>query len=923
MNSVLELVLLARAISTMAEAFAVVGFASALLHLVDFGTKVIRRLREVEDYTVEGAAYFKSVRTRFPLILDLVKKIMLQMEAGIISDKSQEVMHPIVNSCIAQAQNLDKMISRSLPLSTDNFWIRGKKVVHGVWSESEIQRIDAALKSDFELLVQACTFQKSQWTGHSNAISFAPTFSISPSVQVTLAQQQNQLPSMPWEEPERQVHAPQAVFMVPFSRDPNFLGRQDVIKEVSEKFQKCLSVTLSGLGGIGKSQIAIEFCFVFKDMYPSAQVFWVYGADPVHFEQSYQEIAKKLRVPGWNDLKTDKLRLVQEWLQDESATEWLMIVDNADDATMFYGTRLGDSSALQSDSKSLARFLPQSSRGRVLITTRDRRLGERLSQGPGIIQVAPLSAGESKDLLRSKTSEENWSEDDALKLVEYLSSLPLAITQAAAFISENSVTVSEYLEMLCNDENDLKELLNEHLEDSRRDWRSENSVIRTWKLSFEQISKESPRAAEILSQLATLNFYEVSRSYLRKDDEIEMAFRTALGTLQAFSLITVTRGQNATCKMHRLVALATQKWLEVRGTLEYWQSRALNTVTRRFPGPGHQHYSEFTNMLRLMPHAQVVLGYQLKSTDDILACARLLISTALFDLHRAEYQQAFEKCERALEIRESLLPSDHPETLESVQTLGETLLHRGEFSTAKIMLQRAIVGREKSLGPLHTDTLESLSDITITLLELNDLESAETTGRKALEGRQQILGTDHPDYLVSLNIMAIWHQLKGEYPLALEVTERVLRDRERLLGPDCPDTLVTLNNLACLNFRMGFHDSASQMLHRVLVGEQSSLAKNAYDIQVSLSNKAAVLVAQKRFPEAERDLRNVLQMRESTLGVSHASTLFTMEALAHVLEARDDTEAALNLNARINQASNERQWLPEISTLLRAGLLFD
>ena len=71
--------------------------------------------------------------------------------------------------------------------------------------------------------------------------------------------------------------------------------------------------------------------------------------------------------------------------------------------------------------------------------------------------------------------------------MEYLSSLPLAISQAAAFISENSVTVSEYLEMLVNDEEDLKELLSEHLEDPRRDWSSENSVLRTWKLSFEQI----------------------------------------------------------------------------------------------------------------------------------------------------------------------------------------------------------------------------------------------------------------------------------------------------------------------------------------------------------------------------------------------------------------------------------------------------
>ena len=672
-----------------------------------------------------------------------------------------------------------------------------------------------------------------------------------------------------------------------------------------------------------KSQIAIEYCYVFRDAHPSTQVFWIYGADPLHFERGYQEIARKARIPGWDDQKTDKLKLVQDWLQEENVTEWLMVIDNADDASMFYGTRPSDSHRIQNDSKSFARFIPQCPHGRVLITTRDRRLGEKLSHRQGIIQITPLSAEKSKDLLRSKISEENWSEDDALKLVEYLSSLPLAITQAAAFISENSVTVSEYLETLVNDESDLKELLSEHLEDPRRDWSSENSVIRTWKLSFEQISKESPRAAEVLSLLAILDYNGAPRSLLRKEDETETGFRTALGVLQAFSLITATRGQSAICKMHRLVALSTQKWLEVRGTLQYWQYQGLNVLARTFPGPGQQNFKEFTNMLALMPHTQLVLGYQFNSTDEMLICAKLLISTALFDLSSARYQQAFEKCEQSLRIRESLLPSDHPETLESAQTLGEALLHRGELGAAKTMLQRAIMGREKSLGPLNVDTLESLSDMTITLLEMNDLESAEKTSRRALKGREEVLGHDHPDYLVSLNIMAILHQLKGDYECALEITERVLRDREKLLGYECPDTLMTLNNLARLKYQMGDLDSASQMLDKVLAGEEMLLAGNGYDIQVSLSNKAAILVAQGRFQDAESILRDVVRMRESALGPSHPSTLFSIEALANVLGKDGDSKAATSLRRRISKDGSEGQWRAEIGTLLRAGLLFD
>ncbi|MCJ1396687.1 hypothetical protein MMC18_009579 [Xylographa bjoerkii] len=613
------------------------------------------------------------------------------------------------------------------------------------------------------------------------------------------------------------------------------------------------------------------------------------------------------------------IKKLLDWLQEENVTEWLMVIDNADDASMFYG----GPHRIQNDSKSFARFLPQCPHGRVLITTRDRRLGDRLSQRQATIQITPLSAEKSIALLRSKISEENWSEDDALRLVEYLFSLPLAITQAAAFISENCVTVSEYLETLVNDESELKELLSEHLEDPRRDWNSENSVIRTWKLSFEQISKESPRAADVLSLLAVLDYHGAPRSLLRKEDETETGFRTALGVLQAFSLITATRGQSAICKMHRLVALATQKWLELRGTLQYWQCQGLNILARKFPGPGQQHFREFSNMLALMPHTQLILGYQFSSTDEQLMCAKLLISTALFDLSSARYLQAFKKCERCLRIRESSLPSDHPETLESAQTLGEALLHRGELQAAKTMLQRAIVGREKSLGPLNVDTLESLSDMTITLLELNNLESAERTGWRALEGREQVLGLDHPDYLVSLNIMAILHQLRWDHERALEITERVVRDRENLLGYECPDTLMTLNNLARLKYQMGDFDSASQMLDKVLAGEEMLLAGNGYDIQVSLSNKAAVLAAQERFQDAESILCDVVRMRESALGPSHPSTLFSIEALANVLEKNCSPEAATSLHSRITQNGNGGQWLAEVSALIRAGLLFD
>ena len=167
-------------------------------------------------------------------------------------------------------------------------------------------------------------------------------------------------------------------------------------------------------------------------------------------------------------------------------------------------------------------------------------------------------------------------------MVKELSYLPLAITQAAAFISENCTPVGEYLDSLHSGKEDMEELLSEHLEDDRREIDTENSVMRTWKLSFDQILRTMPRAADMLSLLSVLDLQGAPQALLRKTKESLTGFRTALGALQAFSLVTAGRGKDSLCKMHRLVALSTQKWLEVHGKLSYWQSEALKLLDERF-----------------------------------------------------------------------------------------------------------------------------------------------------------------------------------------------------------------------------------------------------------------------------------------------------------------------------------------------------
>src|ERR1700722_14444432 len=126
--------------------------------------------------------------------------------------------------------------------------------------------------------------------------------------------------------------------------------------------------------------------------------------------------------------------------------------------------------------------------------------------------------------------------------------------------------------------------------------------------------------------------------------------------------------------------------------LRHWQAEALKALSETFPGqPTYENWAAV--LQALPPHAQLVFSFTFSAAMDLLQCAKLMDSAALYDLEKGKYGAAYDKWIKSLDIRESLLPADHPLTLQSAQIHGETLLHRCELTSAKDMLQRAIRGR--------------------------------------------------------------------------------------------------------------------------------------------------------------------------------------------------------------------------------------
>lgn len=160
-------------------------------------------------------------------------------------------------------------------------------------------------------------------------------------------------------------------YYIPFQRNKCFVGRNDKLQEVMNKLfvnGTCPKVALVGLGGVGKTQAALEIAYQVKDTRPECSIFWVPAVSIESFEQAFLEIAALLQIPDFEDSKVDDIKQsVKRALSAESAGQWLFIVDNADDAKVLPGS--------ESVTLDLSEYVPESALGSIIYTTEERRHG--------------------------------------------------------------------------------------------------------------------------------------------------------------------------------------------------------------------------------------------------------------------------------------------------------------------------------------------------------------------------------------------------------------------------------------------------------------------------------------------------------------------------------------------------------------------
>jgi tetratricopeptide (TPR) repeat protein len=669
------------------------------------------------------------------------------------------------------------------------------------------------------------------------------------------------------------VEEPQKHWVVPLGRNKDFVGRESVLESVLEKISPqrnkddCQRTAIEGLGGIGKTQIALEAAFRIYEEH-NCNVFWVPAVDSTTFENAYLKIGRQLEVEGINDDKAD-IKLLVKTALSQSADNWLLIIDNADDIELLF-----------SGTAPLSNYLPFNSKGSILFTTRNYAVAVKLGVPPrDILSTAEMSLAEATELLRRSLREGQIGDaDNTSELLSFLTYLPLAIRQASAYMAETGMSITKYLRHCHSSDRTFIKLLSRDFVDLGRYESVENPVATTWLISFNHIS-QYPLAAQYLKFMCFLAEKEIPISLLPPADELDAD--EALGMLKAYAFITEHTDHNL-YDIHRLVRLVMHNWLEEKGELKLCLTSIFQRLREVFPFPEHENRVVWGSYL---PHVLKALEFRDNLSDDEVK-HRLLFNVAESKFILGKYGEAEAMHWQALSLATKTLSAEHPSTLISLNNLASLLHRQGKFKEAEAMHRQTLEGYIKTLGADHPSTLTSMNNLAIVLDRQGKYEEAETMHRQTLEGYINTLGADNPSTLTSMNNLAIVLDRQGKYKEAEAIHRQTLEGYIRTLNIEHPSTLTSMNNLAIVLDRQGKYEEAETMHRQTLEGYIKTLSAEHPSTLTSMNNLALVLYNQGKYKEAEVIQQQTLSLKMKSLGANHPSTLTSMNNLASVLDSQ-------------------------------------
>ena len=662
------------------------------------------------------------------------------------------------------------------------------------------------------------------------------------------------------------------LYHLPYRYNDFFTDRAAVLDLLTSSFatppgQRAPMLALNGLGGTGKTQIALAYIQQASNLYQT--VLWLDASSREQFAMEVSALAERLSL-GQEDYESEgKLfAVVKQWLQEQK--RWLLVLDHIDDMAL------------------VDLIVPTQGSGHVLLTTRRQALGTLATAIP-IAQMATEHSvlfllRRAKILAPQATLDGAASEDvqQATAIVHEMDGLPLGLDQAGAYIEETGCSLAAYLTLYRQERAALLGKRGRMVD--RHD--HPDSVAVTLALTFEKVAQRRAENIDLLRLLAFLHpdaipdtLLEQGAARLREPLRSllvqNLEYQQALSDLLSFSLIQ--RGADRkTMSIHRLVQAVLLEAMAMEQRRR-WARQVVRVVHAVFPEASFETWAACERYVVQAQHcANLIRDYRLTLKEGTALLERL----GNYCYQRACYDEAARYFMQALQLHEQRGSIDVAARAEVFNALGLVYYRQGKYQQAEDFQQRALAAREQEFGPDHALTAESLHNLAVLYGSQGRHQQAEQLYQRVLAIDQKEWGEEHAETAKTLSNLGLMRYLQGNYGQAQEAYQRALTIYEQTLSPDHPDLAYTLNSLGALHERQKDYTQAEELYQRAFVIREQALGEQHPDTAYSMNKLADIYETQGKYQQAEQRYQRALEISEQALGNEHPDVALLLNNLA-------------------------------------------
>ncbi len=734
-----------------------------------------------------------------------------------------------------------------------------------------------------------------------------------------------------WTGTPRPVRPPQfPLSTLPHRRNPFFTDREGHLTALhrvfaSEETPQTRIQALHGMGGIGKTLLAIEYACRHHHEYQA--IFWLNATSPELLSAGMLSLADQPGIPAHDDLnEQQRFAAIKQWLQHHD--RWLVVLDDLEDFSI------------------LDQFIPLYSNGHVLLTTQSQATGQfatSVSVDQMTVEEGALLLLRRAKIIPEQRSGNAASETDVLqarKIAQEFAGYPLALDQAGAYIEENRRTLASYLTLYHKQKAALLgrrgRLASDH----------PDPVTTTLSLTFQKIAQIDPLALELLRFFAFLHPDALPDEMilhgassldgpLHKLALDPLAFDDALTALQRFSLVHRC-ADSTTLNMHHILQVVVKKELTKKQQQQF-AKQAVRLINSNFPDVL---FTTWKGCERYMPQAQhcaiLIRDFQLTLQEggqllerlgsycsqrgcsveaetylkqalylyeyhrhaDVLDMAQTLNSLGLLYRQQARYKEAEALHQRALELRKRVLGPDDPKTVESLHNLAMIHGDLGKYQQAEHLYLRVLSVEERAKGPDHPDVADTLNELGLTYAQQGRSAEAETAYRRALTIYTHARDANHPDLAYPLDGLGALAEQRGDYQYAETLYQQAFAICQHAFGEIHPETAHSINKLAGIATSQDDYQHAEILYQQALSISEQTLGLGHPDVALILNDQALLATRQKQYQPAELLYQRALSIYELALGSEHPAVASVLNNLGQLSRMTGNKERAEKLLRR-------------------------